>query len=170
MKKGNDLLGSADIINGTKDNLKGTHMYEIHIDRTKEPKSAKTFHGITSFADFTYINYPAERFAAIHARELSNHGTISKIKPEKINRLWPTYITSDSVSTGVTTEINQDISVSVQPKFKVKNTTSKNAALPEPETSFTDTTDWEKENMCPKCNVSSKRKFPKTYQLWKTFH
>ena len=53
MKKGNGLLGSADIINGTKDHLKGTHVYEIHIDRTKEPKSAKTFDGITSFADFT---------------------------------------------------------------------------------------------------------------------
>ena len=150
MKKGNDLLGSADIINGTKDHLKGAHVYEIHIDRTKEPKSAKTFDGITSFADFTYINYPAERFAAIHARELTNLGTISKLKPKKINGLWPTYITSDSVSTGVTTEIDQDISESVQPKFKAQNTTSKNAALPEPETSFTDTTDCEKENMCPK--------------------
>ena len=85
MKKGNDLLGSADIINGTKDHLKGTHVYEIHIDVTKEPKSTKIFHGITSFADFTDINYPAERFAAIHARELTNLGTISKLKPKKIN-------------------------------------------------------------------------------------
>ena len=87
MKKGKDLLGSADIINGTKDHLKGMHVYEIHIDRIKEPKSAKTFHGITSFADFTYINYPAERFAAIHARELTNLGSISKLKPKKINGL-----------------------------------------------------------------------------------
>ena len=54
MKRGFDLLWSEDIVEGTKEHLKGTNVYEIHLDRTKEPHSAKTFDGITSFGDFTY--------------------------------------------------------------------------------------------------------------------
>ena len=83
MKKGNDLLESVDMINGTKDNLKGMLVCETHINRTKEPHSTKTFDGITSFADFTFISYPNERDPAIHARELTNLGTISKLKPKR---------------------------------------------------------------------------------------
>ena len=52
-------------------------MYEIHIDRTKEPLSTKTFDGITSL-----MNYSIESFPTIHARELTNLGTISKLKPK----------------------------------------------------------------------------------------
>ena len=54
MKKGNDLLDSADIVDGTRENLKGTHVYEIHINRSIEPASAKTLDGITSFSHFTF--------------------------------------------------------------------------------------------------------------------
>ena len=69
MKRGNDLLSSEDIVDGTKDHLKGTHVYEIIIDRTKEPCSAKTLDKITSFADFTFTNDHT-----IDARELTNGG------------------------------------------------------------------------------------------------
>ena len=54
MKRGNDIQVSDDITNGTKDHLKGTHVYEIQIDRTKEPPSAKTWTGITGYSEFIY--------------------------------------------------------------------------------------------------------------------
>ena len=35
MKQGNDILKSEDIVNGTLDHLKETHVYKIYIDREK---------------------------------------------------------------------------------------------------------------------------------------
>ena len=75
MKKGNDLLDSADIVDGTRENLKGTHMYEIHINRSNEPASAKTLDGITSSSDFTFTATAKEPYKTIKARELTNMGT-----------------------------------------------------------------------------------------------
>jgi hypothetical protein len=68
MNKGNDILASEDIVNGTKDHLKGMHMYEIHIDRSKEPKSANTWNGISMFGDFTFV-YNNTQCIAIDVRE-----------------------------------------------------------------------------------------------------
>jgi hypothetical protein len=47
-------VSSEDIVEGTKEHLKGTNVYELHLDRTKEPRNAKRFDGIASFAEFTY--------------------------------------------------------------------------------------------------------------------
>ena len=58
MKRGNDLLSSQDIVDGTKDHLKGTQVYQIFIDRTKEPCSAKTLDKITSFCRFYFQERP----------------------------------------------------------------------------------------------------------------
>ena len=99
MKRGNDLLSSEDIVDGTKDHLKGTHVYEIIIDRTKEPCSAKTPDKITSFADFTF-------------------GATLHLKKDKIEKLWPSYISNRCLSTGVTSEFDQSNAENVEPKFK----------------------------------------------------
>ena len=56
------------------------------------------------------------------------------------------------MSAGVTTEFDEHISDSVQPKYKATNTTNKNATSCKPETSYMKTTSQEKENTCPKCN------------------
>ena len=45
MKQGNNILQSI-LVDGTADHLKGTHVYKITIDRTKEPKTANTWNGI----------------------------------------------------------------------------------------------------------------------------
>ena len=113
MKRGNDLLSSEDIVDGTKDHLKGTHVYEIIIDRTKEPCSAKTLDKITSFADFTFTNDHT-----IDARELTNGGATLHLKKDKIEKLWPSYISNRCLSTGVTSEFDQSNAEKVKPKCK----------------------------------------------------
>ena len=40
---------------GTNGRLRGTHVYGVSIDRSKEPESAKTMKGITEFSDFEYF-------------------------------------------------------------------------------------------------------------------
>ena len=54
MKRENDIQLSEDITNGTKDHLKGTHVYEIIMNRNLEPPSAKTCAGITGYSEFIY--------------------------------------------------------------------------------------------------------------------
>ena len=49
MKQGNYILKSNNIVNGTADHLKGTHVYEINLDRANEPTSANTWNRITRF-------------------------------------------------------------------------------------------------------------------------
>ena len=116
MKRGFDLLSSEDIVEGTKEHLKGTNVYEIHLDRTKEPRSAKTFDGITSFADFTY-NYSN---LTITSRELTNTGATVALSQKKIRRLWPDYLSKQCLSTGVTSEYNESHAENIEPKFKNK--------------------------------------------------
>jgi hypothetical protein len=118
MKKGDDLLDSADIVDGTRENVKGTHVYEIHINRSIEPASAKTLEGITSFSDFTFTATAKEPYKTINARELTNMGTTRRIKPKKITNLWPTYLTSSWKSNGVTSEFDEQLSENVEPRFK----------------------------------------------------
>ena len=95
MKKGNDLLDSADIVDGMTYNLKGTHVYEIHINRFNEPQSAKTLDRITSFSDFTFVKSPKETHKLVVARELTYTGTTMSIIAKKVmavihnNKLFP---------------------------------------------------------------------------------
>jgi hypothetical protein len=86
VKKGNDLLEIADIVDGTTDNLKGTHVYEIHINRFNEPQSAKTLDGIRSFSDFTFVKSPKETHKSVVAREFTDRGTTMTIIPN--NKLF----------------------------------------------------------------------------------
>ena len=114
MKRGFDLLSSEDVVEGTKEHLKGTNVYEIHLDKTKAPRSAKTFDGITSFADFTY-NYSN---LTITTRELTNTGATVALSQKKIRRLWPDYLSKQCLSTGFTSEYNESHAENIEPKFK----------------------------------------------------
>ena len=71
MKRGNDVQNSQDITNGTQDDLKGTHVYEIQINRKLEPRSAKTWAGITGYSDFIY-RYKNKVCVFIEVREQTN--------------------------------------------------------------------------------------------------
>ena len=54
IKRGNDVQNSEDKANGARDHLKSTHVYEIQVNRKLEPRSAKTWAGITGYSDFKY--------------------------------------------------------------------------------------------------------------------
>ena len=125
MKKGFDLLSNEDIIEGTKEHLKGMNVYKMHLDRTKEPRSAKTFDGITLFADFTY-NYSN---LTIMSRQLTNTGPTVAISQKKIRRLWPDYLSKQCLSTGVTSECNESHAESIKPKFKKQKVPKKTEHL-----------------------------------------
>ena len=86
MKQGNDILHSKDIVHGTADHLKGTHVYKM-IDRTNEPKSANTWSGITRFRNFIHI-YDSNECIAIVAREQSNHYAGERFTKERLFKLW----------------------------------------------------------------------------------
>lgn len=154
MKKGNDLLKSDDIVSGTKDNLKGTHVYEIHISRENEPPSAKTLEGITSYLDFAFTDKSKhEPLKTIVAKELTNTGSTTIIKPEKIRKLWPSYITNHCLSTGVTSDLDKDIAENVEPKYKKTVPKKKDKSVKEESTGITGKTNEMKEHShrCPNC-------------------
>ena len=48
-------MSGEQIEKGTNGRLRGTHVYGVNIDRSKEPQSAKTMKGITEFSDFEYF-------------------------------------------------------------------------------------------------------------------
>ena len=99
-------------------------MYEIIIDRTKEPCSAKTLDKITSFADFTIKNDHT-----IDARELTKAGATLQLKKDKIEKLWPSYISNRCLSTEVTSEFDQSNAENVEPKFKKQKKGGPNETL-----------------------------------------
>ena len=54
-REGNDVMSGEQIEEGTNGSFRGTHVYGVSIDRSKEPESAKTMKGITEFSDFEYF-------------------------------------------------------------------------------------------------------------------
>jgi hypothetical protein len=107
MKRGNDIQLSEDITNGTKDHLKGTHVYEININRNLEPPSAKTWAGITGHNEFIY-HYENNICKKIEVKEQTNATESKTLKKSKLLKLWPSYICSESTSTGVTSAFDME--------------------------------------------------------------
>ena len=116
MKQGNDILKSEDIVNGTLDHLKGTHVYEIYIDREKEPKSATTLNGISRFGCFTYV-WEDGKCIAIDAREQTNNCKGQRFLKKRLFKLWNAYLMSASVSTGVKSDFIVDNYEGVEIRF-----------------------------------------------------
>ena len=146
MKRGNDILGSEDIVSGTADHLKGTHVYEIYLDRSKEPKSATTWKGITQFGCFTYIYGKEGNCTGITTRAQTGNGNPTQTAKEKLTKLWPSYLMSDSTSTNVVSNVNSGeydkVQTRLMKKNKGKSPVSKNIA-PETEDCHDDG--------CPRC-------------------
>ena len=76
-REGNDLMSGEQIEKGTNGRLRGTHVYGVSIDRSKEPESAKTMKGITEFSDFEYFYDEHKNLQHIIAR---NQTTMLKNK------------------------------------------------------------------------------------------
>ena len=88
MKRGNDIQLSEDIINGTKDHLKFIYHYE---------------------------NKVCEE---IEVKEQPNCTESETFKKGKFFKLWPSYISSKSTSTGVTSAFDMEESDKKVPRFK----------------------------------------------------
>ena len=116
MKQEKDILKSEDIVNGTLDHLKGTHVYEIYIDREKEPKSATTLNGISRFGCFTYV-WEDRKGIAIDGREQTNNCKGQLFLKKRLFKLWNSYLMSASVSTGVKSDFNVDNYESIETRF-----------------------------------------------------
>ena len=76
-----------------KRKLKGTHIYELHIDRINanvrmSQKVPLPWKGITFYADFTFTKEKGEVYKSMKSRELTNTD-----KAKQIKKLWPSYIT-----------------------------------------------------------------------------
>ena len=64
--EGNYVVSGEDIKKGTFKRLRGTHVYRVHIDKKKEPESAKTLKGISEYSDFHYSYNESEEFEKIN--------------------------------------------------------------------------------------------------------
>ena len=126
MKQGNDILKSEDIVNGTLDHLKRTRVYEIYIDREKEPKGATTLNGISRFGCFTYV-WEDGKCIAIDARKQTNNCKGQRFMKKRLVKLWNSYLMSPSVSTGVMSDFNVENYESVETRFLKKANKEENS-------------------------------------------
>ena len=99
--EGHDILTPKDIVEGTE-RLRGTNVYEISINRSKEPQSAKTWQGISNYFSFVYVYSDNGECREVKAQEQTGVGPSTKLTRREIERLW-----SESRSnTGSTSEFD----------------------------------------------------------------
>ena len=85
--EGHDILTPNDIIAGTE-RLRGTNVYEIVIDRTRESQSAKTFQGISNYFSFVYHYNTNLECCEITAQEQTGIGPSTTLKKTQMDNLW----------------------------------------------------------------------------------
>ncbi|KAK3701233.1 hypothetical protein QZH41_003206 [Actinostola sp. cb2023] len=93
MKEGHSVMCGEDIVQGTKDRLRGTHVYPIDINRQAEPPSAKTLAGISQYGDFEYTSN------GIVMRENTNIGEGKLYTNANLNKHFKNDISTTSAST-----------------------------------------------------------------------
>ena len=129
--EGHDVLSPKDIVNGTE-RLKGTNVYEISIDRTKEPRSAKTWQGITNYFSFVYKYNDNQECREIKAQEQTNVGPSVTLTKQQMNRLW----TDLTLETGATTQFDLTRGMSKAPLIEKKKNIPPAPERPEQEQSL----------------------------------
>ena len=87
-REGNDVISGEQIEKGTNGRLRGTHVYGVNIDRSKEPESSKTMHGITEFSDFEYCYGNDNKLKHITARNQTRLSVTKKYEYSKLETLW----------------------------------------------------------------------------------
>ena len=76
-----------DIVEGTE-RLRGTNVYEISINRSKELQSAKTWQGISNYFSFVYVYSDNGECREVKAQEQTGVGPSTKLTRREIERLW----------------------------------------------------------------------------------
>ena len=69
--EGNNVVSGEGIKKGTFKRLRGTHVYQVHIDRNKEPESVKTLKDISEYSGFHYSYNESEEFEKINCSFLT---------------------------------------------------------------------------------------------------
>ena len=99
--EGHDILTPKDIVEGTE-RLRGTNVYKISINRSKEPQSAKTWQGISNYFSFVYVYSDDGECREVKAQEQTGVGPSTTLTRRHIKGLW-----SESRSdTGSTSELD----------------------------------------------------------------
>ena len=96
--EGHDILSPPDIVAGTE-RLRGTNVYEITLDRDKEPQSAKTWQGISNYFSFVYEYSENGECSAITAQEQTGVGPTTRLKKDQIDNLWANPVSETGAST-----------------------------------------------------------------------
>jgi len=73
-----------DILAGTE-RLRGTNVYEITLDRDKEPQSVKTWQGISNYFSFVHEYSENGECSAITAQEQTGVGPTTRLKKDQID-------------------------------------------------------------------------------------
>ena len=87
-REGNDVMSGEQIEKGTNGKLRGTHVYGVNIDRSKEPESAKTMKGITEFSDFEYFYDENKNLQCIIARNQTRMLESKRYESSELKKLW----------------------------------------------------------------------------------
>lgn len=140
-----------------KDHLKGTHVYEIKIDHTLEPPSAKTWAGITCYSEFIY-HYENQVCVKVEVKQQTNVSKSKTLRKEKLFKLWPSYLHSESTSTGVTSTFDMEESQRKLPRFQHKP--KETCVRPKKETMITSLQEeaLNTDRKCPSCSKFFLRK------------
>ena len=99
--EGHDILTPNDIVAGTE-RLRGTNVYEIVIDRAREPQSAKTWQGISNYFSFVYSYNTNLECCEIMAQEQTGLGPSTTLKKGQMDNLR----SNCSVDTGALTHFD----------------------------------------------------------------
>ena len=87
-REGNDVMSGEQIEKGTNGRLRGTHVYGVSIDRSKEPESAKTMKGITEFSDFEYFYDENKNLQYIIAINQTRMLESKRYDSSELKKLW----------------------------------------------------------------------------------
>ena len=98
--------------------------------------------------------------STIDARELIKAGATLHLKKDKIEKLWPSYISNCCLSTGVTTEFDQSNAENVEPKFKKQKKENQTKCLKAHIVNSEPNARELSDNKCPNCNRVFLRKKP----------
>lgn len=81
-------MSGEQIEKGTNGRLRGTHVYGVNNDRSKEPASAKTMKGITEFSDFEYFYDENQKLQCIIARNRTRMLESKRYQSSELKKLW----------------------------------------------------------------------------------
>ena len=155
-REGNDVMSGKDIENGTNERLRGTHVYGVNIDRSKEPQSAKTMKGITEFSDFEYFYDGKQNVQYIDARNQTGLLESKRYESSDLAKLWEHCFENES--TGAISNFSLENAQRVKDLPQKQSTTTVKKDNLHTQSCTTASTALHNNNTCYNCGKSFLRK------------